>query len=218
MRLALALVGAVLLSAPTFTQRPGADPDKNVSGGIQVPGWQARLDRASQKVENLRFWTMGSGLHVTTGPAAIFFKPENTASGLYSVTATFALSKLPDHQEAYGLFIGGSDLMGEGQRYTYFLLREDGKYLIKRRSGAETSNIADWTDHAAVQKPDAKGSLKNALQIQVGKDQVRFLVNTTEVASRPRAEVDAEGIAGLRVNHNLDVHIDGFAIQKASGS
>jgi hypothetical protein len=215
MRVALTILTALALAEPVVGQTPG-DPDKNVQGGVQVPGWQARLDRANQKVENLKFVTMGPGLHVTTGPAAILFKPENAAKGNYQVTATFVLSKLPEHQEAYGLFIGGANLTGDNQRYTYFLLREDGKFLIKRRNGAETPSIVEWTDHASVQKPNAQGRLKNTLTVAVGADKVRFLVNGTEVASQARSAVDAEGIAGLRVNHNLDVHVDGFKIEPAS--
>lgn len=214
MRYVLALVTALAVSVSLFAQTP-ADPDKNVQGGVQVAGWQARLDRPNQKVENLKFVTMGKGLHATTGPAAILFKPDNTAKGDYQVTATFAQSKLPEHQEALGLFIGGADLMGEGQRYTYFLVRQDGKFMIKRRQGAQTPNVVDWTDHAAVQKPDAQGRVKNTLTITVAKDQACFLVNGTEVACAARADVDADGIVGLRVNHNLDVHIDGFKIDRA---
>ncbi|MBI2835057.1 MAG: hypothetical protein HYX76_11595 [Acidobacteria bacterium] len=216
MRIALAIVTAVTLSAPAVAQAPH-DPDHNAQGGVQVSGWQARLDRATQKVENLKFVTMGQGLHATTGPAAIFFKPENTAKGEYQVTATFVQSKLPEHQEAYGVFIGGSDLTGDAQRYTYFLVRQDGKFLVKRRDGAETKNVVDWTEHVAVQKPDAQGQLKNTLTIAAGKDKVRFLVNGTEVASQARTDVDADGIVGLRVNHNLDVHIDGFKIARTVG-
>ena len=49
--------------------------------------------------------------------------------------------------------------------------------------------------------------------------QVHFLVNGTEVHALPRSVIDSgpehsgsAGIAGIRVNHNLDVHIDGFAV------
>jgi len=217
MRVVLTTLVALALAAPIVGQTP-ADPDKNVKGGIQVPGWQARLDRPNQKVENLKFVTMGPGLHVTTGPAAILYKPENVAKGAYQVSATFVLSKLPEHQEAYGLFIGGADLQGDAQRYTYFLLREDGKFLIKQRNGTQTPSIIDWTEHVAVQKPSAQGRLKNTLTIEAGKENVRFLVNGTEVSTQARARVDADGIAGLRINHNLDVHIDGFKIEPASST
>ena len=39
------------------------------------------------------------------------------------------------HPEAYGVFIGGSDLQAANQKYTYFVIRQDGKFLIKRRAG-----------------------------------------------------------------------------------
>ena len=46
------------------------------------------------------------------------------------------------------------------------------------------------------------------LAVEVGSCQVRFLVNDTEVATQPRSVVDTDGITGLRVNHQLNVHID----------
>ena len=44
-------------------------------------------------------------------------------------------------------------------------------------------------------------------------DKVRFLVNGTEVNSQPTASVDAAGVAGMRINHNLNVHVDGFGVK-----
>jgi hypothetical protein len=42
---------------------------------------------------------------------------------------------------------------------------------------------------------------------------VSFLANGTEVSSAPIDQVDASGIAGLRVNHNLNVQVEGFSIK-----
>ena len=211
MRIAFTLIATLALSTPIVAQNE-SDPDRNVSGGVQVAGWQARLDRPTQQVDNLRLVAMGDGLHATTGPAAIFFAPENTGSDEYRVSATFTQTKLPEHQEAYGLFIGGAELLGGAQRYTYFLIRQDGKFLIKRREGASTQNVVNWTEHASIQQPDAQGRLTNNLTVLVESDNVRFLVNGTELAHEPRSTVDTEGVAGLRVNHNLDVQIDGFEV------
>jgi hypothetical protein len=33
------------------------------------------------------------------------------------------------------------------------------------------------------------------------------------VNSQPASAVDAAGIAGLRINHNLNVHVDGFGVK-----
>ena len=53
--------------------------------------------------------------------------------------------------------------------------------------------------------------MSNTLAIEVGKDKVRFLVNGTEVSSLDAAKVDTAGTPGLRVNHNLNLHVEGFA-------
>ena len=60
----------------------------------------------------------------------------------------------------------------------------------------------------AINELDAQGRSTNALAVEVGDSQVRFLVNGTEVATQPRSAVDTDGITGLRVTHFLSVHID----------
>src|SRR5947199_257348 len=82
---------------------------------------------------------------------------------------------------------------------------QDGKFLIKKREGAATPNVMTWTEHAAIKKADASGKMTNALSIEVSADKVRFLVNGTEVASQPKTQIDPNGVAGLRINHNLNV-------------
>jgi len=111
------------------------------------------------------------------------------------------------------MFIGGANLDAAGQKYTYFIVRQDGKYMIKRRAGADTPTVMDWTDSAAIKKPDNGGKMTNTLSIEVGADKVRFLVNGTEVTSVDAAKVDTTGTPGLRVNHNLNLHVEGFAIK-----
>jgi hypothetical protein len=123
------------------------------------------------------------------------------------------MTKPASHQVAYGLFVGGQDLDNDKQRYTYFVIRQDGKYLIRKRTGATTVNVAgDWADHAAIQKPNAQGSQTNELAIQVGRETVTFLANGQTVATQPAKAVDAVGISGLRIGHGLDVHIEGFSV------
>jgi hypothetical protein len=214
---ALAALGATILLAQAPPHHAMQDPDKAIQGGGKLPaGWQARLDHASAGLEAVKFEPAGGGFHVTSGPAGIYFKPDQKAAGAYETHATFTQLEPAAHPEAYGLFIGGADLQGENQKYTYFLIRQDGKFLIKKREGAATPSVMNWTEAAAIAKADASGRMKNTLSIEVGADKVRFLVNGTEVASQPKAQIETNGVAGLRINHNLNVQVDNFGVKNAA--
>ena len=119
------------------------------------------------------------------------------------------------HPEAYGVFFGGNNLDKDDQRYTYFLVRQDGQYLIKHRAGAETHTVVDWTAHPAVKAPVGGGEVANDLTVRAGRDTVPFLVNGQEVKAVPRASLqDVDGQVGLRINHNLDLHVAKFEVAK----
>jgi len=182
-------------------------------GGVSVDGWQARLDRAGADVNELRFMSMGDGFHVTTGPHAIFWDPRQTASGSYTLSATFAQTKPSSHPNSFGLLFGGQDLDGAGQTYSYFLIREDGQFLVKTRRGDQTEDVTDgWARHEAVLSLDANGRARNALTVEVGAAEVRFLSNGTALASVPRGDLPLDGIVGVRFSHQLDVHVSGFSV------
>ncbi len=197
---------ALLAALPAAAQQAGSG---------QLPaGWQARTDKDAP-LEGVKFATMGGGVHATTGPAVILWRPGDQAQGDFAVAATFTQTRAPEHPEAYGLFVGGKALQSPEQGYTYFLVRQDGKFLIKTRTGATTANVTTgWIEHPAVVKADAAGKATNALRVEQVGDRVRFLVNGTEVHSAAAADVATGGQAGLRINHNLDVHVDGFVLEK----
>ena len=226
MKVSLAVVSMLAMSAAAVgAQSTNSDPDKIAAdGGVRVPGWTGRIDPrpASQgrKLTDTKFVSMASGIHVTAGPAAIYWNPENTPSGNYSVTATFNQTKASTHPEGYGLMAGGRDLEKPNQSYIYFLVRQDGKYLINHRADDSTVHkIIDWTANPAIKAIDESGKASNTLSIETDASQVTFLVNGTKVHALSRAVVDGgnghsgtAGVVGIRVNHNLDVHIDGFAV------
>lgn len=217
---AAAVIGALL---PMTARAQDKDPDKNVAdGGVKVAGWEARLDKAGQKESNLKFYTMGRGMHVTTGPSGIFWNPSHmgrmTGKG-YTVRGSFTQTKAPTHPEAYGIFAGGSDLGGNDVNYLYFIVRGDGKFMINHRIGTEVHQMVAWTENAAVAKQDSAGKATNNLAIIVGAEKVSFTVNGKEVSSLPSKDVTGpmklkslSGIGGIRVNHNLDVHIGEFEV------
>ena len=211
MRTMLTLAALAAMCLPLSAQVRD-DPDNKVEGGGTLPsGWQMRLDRPNAAAADVKLVTMGPGLHATLGPSGIFWQNSNTASGSYHAVATFTRTKAPQHPEAYGLFVGGKDLEGADQSYVYFLVRGDGSYLIKRRTGATTANISEgWTKSEAATTADESGKATDRLEILVQNGKAAFSINGTAVYSAELGNLD--GITGLRVNHNLDVHIAGFGL------
>jgi hypothetical protein len=216
----LASVAILLLTLPALAEAQGgrggaaAGPARPAAGnGVDIPGWWARLDDPKEPRQGLNVTRKGTTIRATTGPNAIFFDPQEDWEGQYTIKATFTQLKPASHQVAYGLFFGGTSLDQNSQRYSYLVVRQDGKYLIKKRNGAATPNVAgDWADHAAVAKADASGRQVNELAIKVAKDAVTFTINGQEVAKHPASAVDIVGVAGLRIGHGLDLQIDNFSV------
>src|SRR5690606_26395326 len=140
------------------------------------------------------------------------------ANGSFRASAGFTRTKAPAHPESYGLFFGGRALDGEGRQYTYLMVRGDGKFLVSRRKGAEVESLTGgWTAHSAVNQADENGKVTDRLQIDASTPgTVRFLVNGQVVHEAPMTAAEANGVVGLRVNHNLDLHVDGLEVSSGS--
>src|SRR5215831_13320422 len=213
----LAAVTLVLLlpvvGSAQFRQAPPVQ--RSAGFGIDLPGWWARIDDPRANRAALKLAPEGSAIHATTGPAAIFWDPQQTASGEYTVTAKFTIDRMPKFEEGYGLFIGGKNLDKDDERFTALLIHEDGSYAIRQRRGQPVpDNQIVWSLDPALSRPDKSDHETNELQIRVSMDEVSFVVNGREIARRPAASVDTDGIVGLRIANNLDVHVDGFTIEK----
>jgi hypothetical protein len=187
----------------------------------QAPqGWKVRADRSTSASDpdgagEIKFVTMGSGFHATNPQAAVYWNPANAATGNYTLKATFNLTRPSGHNNYYGLVFGGRGLDGPQQNYIYFLIAQDGTWLVKHRAGdATTHDVAPKTANAAVQKPGENGRSSNTLEVRVQADKIDYVVNGTVVHSTPKAGMTArtDGIYGIRVNHLLDVHIGDFGI------
>ena len=180
------------------------------------PGWKVRPDDPKADMAKLDFSEMKPGFHVTTGPAVILWHPDSTASGNYTInTEIFFFREGSRDTEAYGILLGGKDLE-TAPDYVYFMLRNDGKYLVKHRAGnGDTHLITDWTQHpAVVMHMGGEGNIKNIIGAAAGPDSVRFFVNGKSVASYPRDHMKVDGIVGIRVNHGLNLHFSKLAISK----
>jgi hypothetical protein len=205
---ALAAAVALLAAVPLMAQAP--------------KGWKVRPDRSTSASDPdaagaIKFVTMGTGFHATNPQAAVYWNPANTMTGAYTLKGTFTLVKPSGHTNYYGLVFGGGDLDNAKQHYTYFLVAQDGTWLVKQRKGdAATEDVLPKAANAAVKKPDDGGKSINALEVRVGGDKIEYVVNGTIVGSTPRnAQAPAtDGIYGIRVNHLLEVQIDGLSAAK----
>ena len=174
-------------------------------------GWEVRFDQEGASMDDLHMVTMPPGIHIKTGPRLIAYHPDSVASGDFRIESETFLFDPEGRREAFGFFVGGSDLQGPDQRYTYFLLREGGEFLVKTRSGTATPVVQDWTAHPAIvsyaTKPEDASTARNVLALEADGDELRFFVNGEQVWSGPRGDVATDGVFGLRVNHRLNLHV-----------
>jgi opacity protein-like surface antigen len=207
-RFAVAALAVALISPAARAQAPA--------------GWQMRLDRSTNasdpdKTPDVKVIQMGPGFHVTSGPAAVLWSSRNSATGVYTLKGTFHLMQPSGHSNYYGLVFGGADLEGPNQSYLYFLVAQNGTYIVKHRAGdATTHNVQARTVHAAVAKPDSTGKSVNNLEVRVGADRIDYVINGTVVHTAPKTGMSArtDGLWGVRINHQLDVHVEKLGVTK----
>ena len=226
-RSAFAAIVAFFISSPAvLTAQDGAQSVAN--GGISVPGWVGRIDpkeaEAGQKLENARLAMHGKALHVTTGPASIYWNPGNVATGNYSVSATFREANymsINNHPHPYGLFIGGADMGTDRQRYLYCSAYGNGTFIV-RGFGPAPFQVNKREAHDAVNKAAGKGQpVEQTIAINVVGDRVECEINGTVVASYPKSDIVADGrlastdgIYGIRFGHNTDATVTDLKVTK----
>ena len=192
-----------------------ADSDKAAPGTGVPAGFTAMTDHANASITDAKYTANDGKWEVQTGPAHILYAAKDSGSGVYAVTATIQQLEKPAHPEAYGVFFGGQHLDDRAQQtYGYFLVRGTGEFLIKRRDGGKTSSVVDWTANPNVPKQDASGKATYSLKVHFAKDTAHFLVNDKLVDAVPRSKLPTEGVAGLRINHNLHVLVTPVKIEK----
>ena len=211
MKLYLPLLALAVAVGPVAAQ-DHAHTDNAVAGGGGLPaGWSARTDNKGP-LTNVKFETMAPGYHLTTGPALILYREADRSEGPVHTVAKLHLFPASGHAEGFGMFIGGQNLKTDNLSYTYFLVRGDGKFLIKQRNGEKVSTLVNWTDSDAIVKANPDGPVVNELSVDARRDSVAFMVNGKTVHTAPASQVDARGVAGLRINHNLNLHIESVGV------
>jgi hypothetical protein len=227
--LALALAAVALL--PRFVVAQGGETSRAVAGGgISVPGWMGKIDAneasRGQKLENSKLTAEGSALHVTTGPAVAYWKPANTASGNYTVKASFTEPKymnLNSHPHPYGIFIGGNEMGTDQQSYLYCAAYGNGSFIV-RGFGPQSFKLngGEGEANAAVHKAAGQGQpVTQEIAMSVKGDKVECAINGTTVATYDKSAVvgpgklkSTDGVYGIRFSHNTEGTVSGLTMTK----
>ena len=196
------------------------------AGGIAASGWTGRVDpkeaAAGQTLDNAKLEQRGDTLFVTTGPAVVYWNAANTASGNYTVSATFdepQYMNVNDHPHPYGLVIGGNDMGTDQQSYLYCSAYGNGNFIV-RGFGPESfqMNGGRGEANAAVNKAAGKNQpVTQQISMSVKGDKVECAINGKTVASYDKSALvtagklkSTDGVYGVRFAHNTDGRVTGL--------
>jgi len=93
-------------------------------------------------------------------------------------------------------------------------VRGNGQFLVKTRNGAKTSDVLAWRADPAISKADSAGKVTYRMSVRVAADSVRFMFNDKQVAAVKAGTIATDGVAGLRINHNLHLTTSPVAIAR----
>jgi hypothetical protein len=222
----------VFLERTRIVGLPGsatADGSRAVTdGGVKIPGWNGRVDAAEEKagmtLNDARLAQEGDVLHITTGPATTYWMTNASASGDFTVKATFTEPKymnLNSHAHPYGVFIGGNDMGTSDQTEFYCAAFGSGKFIVRGFGPAPFRMNGLFGDrNVAVHKAAGRSQpVTQNISLSVRGNRVECSVNGPVVASYNKGELigtgklkSRDGYYGLRFAHNTDVLVTGLAM------
>tara|TARA_R110002124_G_scaffold246052_2_gene411153 strand:+ start:15886 stop:16569 length:684 start_codon:yes stop_codon:yes gene_type:complete len=226
MKKATGFIFTILLTTSFVFAQGKPDGSKPQGENLKTPkGWEWIFDKAAADVKvgseaetaDVFFVNMTPGWHITSGPAGIYYHPENKVEGDYTLNSKIYLFDTKGRdREGFGIFIGGNDLKGEGQSYIYFLLRNTGEYLVKKRTGTEMSTIKGWTKTDAMKMftTETESSAENNFQVRVAGGEMTFSLNGEVLTSMEKGDLNTDGQYGFRVNHSVNLHISSLKVEK----
>ena len=202
---------------------------KAEGGGISVAGWKGQVDAGEaargQKIENSKLSGNRAVLYITTGPATVYWKPENVASGDYTVRANITEPKymnLMSHPHPYGIFIGGNDMGTDNESLLYCAAYGNGSFIVRGFAPAPFKMNGGGETHAAVHKAEGQGKpVTQEIALSVKGDKVTCAINDVVVASYDKSAVvgsgklkSTDGVYGIRFAHNTEGTVTGLTLTK----
>ncbi|HEY8312483.1 MAG TPA: hypothetical protein VIG47_18075 [Gemmatimonadaceae bacterium] len=229
-RLYSCVLAAAVTIAPLSVAHAQEASRSVAGGGISVPGWTGRIDASAAKrgstLDNAKLSKDGNALHVVTGPAVAYWNPANTASGDYTVSATFRELKymsLNDHPHPYGVFIAGNNMGTDQQTYLYCAAYGNGSFIVRGFGPAPFQmNGREGAENAAVHKASAKDQpVEQQVAMTVKGNKVSCSINGTEVASYNKSDLvtsgkltSTDGVYGIRFAHNTEGLVTNLKVTK----
>jgi len=217
-------------SAQTASAQPASEASTTVAGGgISVPGWTGVIDakeaESGRVLGDAKLTSEGTALHVTTGPAVTYWNPKYTATGNYTVKATFREPKymsINDHPHPYGIVIAGNDLGTANQSYLYCAAYGSGRFIVRGFGPAPFQVNGRGEMSPAVNKAAGPGEpVTQEIAVAVRGDKVECAINGTVVGSYDKAALVTEGklkstdgVYGIRFAHNTDGTVTGLTMSK----
>lgn len=226
--IAASAAAVIALLVPADAARAQDESRTVAGGGIFVEGWQGKIDASEAQrggtLEGARLAKEGDALHVRTGPAVAYWHPNNKASGNYTVKATFrepAYMALNNHPHPYGVFIAGSDMGTDQQKYLYCAAYGSGRFIVRGFGPAPFQvNGRRGEEHAAVSKAAGPGEpVTQEIALSVKGDKIECAINGTVVGSYDKSAVlgegklsSTDGIYGIRFAHNTEAYVTGLSV------
>jgi hypothetical protein len=221
---------AALVSVACSSKAQNETSHAVANGGITATGWTGQIDaneaKRGQVLTNDKLASEGNALHVTTGPAVAYWNPANTATGDYTVKATFTEPKymnLNDHPHPYGIFIGGNDMGTANQSYLYCAAYGNGNFIVRGFGPAAFQmNGGHGEANAAVHKASGAGApVTQDIAVSVKGDKVTCSINGTAVATYDKSALvgagklkSTDGVYGIRFSHNTEGTVSGLTVTK----
>jgi hypothetical protein len=180
--------------------------------------WNVRTENpAGAGSDEVYFVEMPPGWHVRTGPSAILWDTSNVAVGDFRVEMDVYLFDPGTRREPFGILVAGQRLDGPDPEYLSFVVREGGEYAVGRRRGAGTQTLIGWTRHPAIvswqNRPGDEATAHNVLAVEAVPDEVRFFANDREIVALVRSALPPlDGVVGIRVSEDLELHVSGLEI------
>ena len=147
---------------------------------------------------------------MTTGPAVTYWNPANRATGDYTVK--------------YGLFIGGNDMGTDQMTLVYCVTYGSGNALIRGFGRPSVFTLLPSRPNPAVHKADGRGqSVTQEIQwtVKNGGQRAECSINGTVVAGYNKEEIavpgklkSTDGVYGIRMTHNVEAIVTGFAMTR----